>query len=605
MTLLAAGALAWLLLALLFWVLHRLRPPLPQIVVPSLRPYLMPDPGGQRGFWEWLRRHLSLILQLICLAALALALARPHLIVGPDTRQLVVSVVQPGLDPTPLADALAAWPNARHALVLAQPQPRIQLDDASPAKVLETLAEIPPATGGGDLAAALTAAAGLMSAHQNSHGLVLARAGDQLVQTPEQHWQVLSPAVLLLPQIDQLNSRLAGDGRAYVFYEVAGPPGADYEILLESQPWPTVPYPIGQPPPARTGATVNSIAAGQFPESVVVRGIVAAGSPADQQRLWLHSPLLSEPAQAVIGPLAELSRGRVYIDAATPEPWRRAARAAGHTLADGPEDDFEIALYVGRLPERLPAASVVLIDPPEVANLLERGELANDLALANPANRLLSDLPLAAMGAPFRPLRAPPGTQSAAQISTGSLLWQGRLADREIVAMAIDPATALAGQSAFPTLVQRLLAQVDPLVLLQPGVIARVAAPGTLRPDPEADRLVVVDPNGTITLTHQLDPARSLAPDAIELRSAGQRLSWAPQRIGLHWLIQSSDGQQISRTPIWVQNGGPGYLSGSGGGTLALASQGQAAAAWPWLAFLALAGLVAEWTWFHRRRAAF
>ncbi len=599
MTLLASGALAWLLLAILFWVLHRLRPPLPQIVVPSLRPYLMPDPGGRRGFWEWLRRHLSLILQLICLTALALALARPQLLIGPDMRQLVVSVVQPGLDPTPLADALAAWPNARHALVLAQPHPRIQLGDASPGQILDTLAEIPPANGGGDLAAALTAAAGLMSAHQNTHGLVLARAADQLVQTSDQHWQVLSPAVPLRPQIDRLNSRLAGDGRAFVFYEVAGPPGAGYEILLEAQPWPTV------PPPARVGATVSSIASGQFPESMVVRGIVAAGSPADQQRLWLRSPLLSEPAQAVIGPLTELPHGRVYIDAATPEPWQRAAEAAGHTLADGPDDDFEIALYVGRLPERLPAAGIVLIDPPEDANLLERGELANDLALANPANRLLSDLPLAAMGGPFRPLQAPPGTDSAALASTGSLLWQGRLADREVVAMAIDPATALAGQSAFPTLVQRLLAQVDPLDPLQPGVIARVVAPGTLRPHPEADLLVVVDPGGAITQTHRLNPAHSLTPDAIELRSAGQRLTWTPQRIGLHWMIQSSDGQQISRTPIWVQNGSPGYLSGSGGGALALAGGGQTAAAWPWLAFLALAGLIAEWTWFHRRRAAF
>ncbi|MXY12485.1 MAG: hypothetical protein F4Y46_00350 [Chloroflexi bacterium] len=77
LTLLAAGALGWLALGLVLYVLHRLRPPLPLIEVPSLHPWRRPPRQGRRRLRDWLRRHLALLLQLLALALLALALAHP------------------------------------------------------------------------------------------------------------------------------------------------------------------------------------------------------------------------------------------------------------------------------------------------------------------------------------------------------------------------------------------------------------------------------------------------------------------------------------------------------------------------------------------------
>ena len=562
----------------------------------SLHPWRATAPQGRQRFRDWLRRHAALLLQLLALALLALALAAPSIRLPAGGGELVVTVAQPGLDPAPLAAALAGMGDRPHSLVLAQPQPRLEVNGQDSDAVLAALAAVPDSHGGGDLAAALNLAAGLMAGQPRATGLILASGAAALPD--DRRWTVLPAA----PDRFRLGPLVpaAGVDSTRLLYHLQGPPDSEFELLLETSDWATAPAPAGSP-----GADARLVRAGRLPADGQLRGHLA-GLPANAQlRLWLGRAGGDEYATAAVGP-PNPARGRVYVAANDPGPYRQAALAAGHAVADGPDEDFDIAIYVGQLPEELPAAAVILIDPPHGPGLLQRDEPSFDLALADRGDSLLADIPTAALASgEVRALQAPPTARSHANSGSGSWLWQDRLGGREIAVLAFDPASGLSGQAAFPLLVRDLLALVDPQRPLPGENNPSAGAAVALRPHPRARSLTITDPTGAIVLESAIGPVESVRPDAPDPPQSGEGIYWRPRQVGLHWIEQQIDTTTLFRTPVWVQAAGPGEAPGAWAIPLGDDAVTRMLRLWPLLAGLGVVALLAEWTWFSRRRGAF
>ncbi len=555
----------------------------------------MPPVRGRARFRDWLRRHLALLLQLLSLGLLALALAAPSIRLPAGGSGLVVTVAQPGLDPAPLAMALAELGDRPHSLVLAQPQPRLAVSDSDPDAVLAALAEVPDSHGGGDLTAALNLAAGLMTGQPGARGLVLAMSANGL--PPDPRWTVLAAEPARF-RLGPLVMAPAADGSS-LLYHLQGPPESDFELLLEAADWAVAALATAPSPQARL------VRSGRLPPSGKLSGLLA-GLPADVGvRIWVGQPGSGQYVTEAAGP-ASPARGRVYVAAANPDPYQRAARAAGHQVSLSPDEGFDIVVYVNQLPEQLPAAGIVLVNPPDGPGLLARAEPSFDLALADSTGSLLTDIAAAGLApGAVRALRAPVVARSHADSGSGSWLWQARLAGRELVALAIDPALGLSGQAAFPLLVRDLLAQVDPLRPLNDPAAVRAGVATALRPHPRAQALAVTDPAGEIELAADTVPAQAVRPDTIDQQSRRDGIYWRPRQTGLYWIEQEADGATILRTPVWVQAVGPAMTPNAWTVPINDTATARLLQLWPLLAGLAAIALLSEWVWFNRRRGAF
>ena len=504
-----------------------------------------------------------------------------------------MTVAQPGLDPAPLATALEDLGSSRHALVLAQPHPRLAVADGDPREVLDALAQVPGSHGGGDLGAALDLAAGLMAGQADARGLLLAGGAEDLPADPR--WRVLGPAV---PDGFRVGPLLAAAGRTgqTVLYRVQGTPGAQFEILAE----------VGSDRPgAGPGPAAELVRAGRMPDDGLLAGQLAGLPPETPVRVWLGGTGLDGYVDAAVGP-PDPARGKVLVRAGDPGPYERAVRAAGHAVVADPDAEFDIAVYVGQLPERLPAAGIVLIDPPEGAGILRRAAPSFDLALPDPTGSLLAAIPptVLAPGA-VRALIAPTAARSHAAAGSGSWLWQARLAERELAVLALDPAVGLSGQAAFPLLVRDLLALVDPLRPRSDPEPARAGVATVLRPHPRAEAISVIDPAGRVVLATDLAGAELLAPDAVDPQEAAPGIVWRPDRPGLHRVRQEAGGATILDSPVWVQAVGPAVAPGAFPAPVEGGGANRVVELWPLLAALAAAALLCEWAWFNRRRGAF
>jgi hypothetical protein len=540
-----------------------------------------------------LRRHLALLLQLLALALLALALASPRVNLPGGGGGVVVTVAQPGLDPAPLAAALADLGHRPHALVLAQPHPRLVLTEGDPEAVLAALARIPGSHGGGDLSAALDLAAGLMAGQSNARGLLLAAGAEDLAV--DSRWNVLAPAVPDGFRVGPLHS-IGGRSGGSLLYFLQGRPGSEFELLAEFGSIGSADGP---------GEQARLVRSGRFPESGRLDGLLEALPSDAQVRLWLGGPESGGHVSAVIGP-TDQNRGKVLVTAPDAGAYERAARAAGHPIVAGPEADFDIAVYVGELPEQLPAAGIVLVDPPEGSGILERAGAAFDIALPDQTGSLLAGVPATALApGAVSALVAPPAARSHADSGSGSWLWQARLANREVAVLALDPARGLSGQAEFPLLVRDLLAQVDPLRPLPESKPARAGVATLLRPHPRADALSVLGPGGGLVFSAELTRAEPIAPDSVDPQGIGPQVTWRPQQAGLHWIRQTLDEGTVLQTPVWVQAVGAAVVPSNMPEPLGGATTNRVVDIWPLLGALAVLALLCEWAWFSRRRGAF
>jgi hypothetical protein len=174
----APAGLALLALAIPIVLLHILRPRRPEVVVGST--YLwkpLAEPVSAASPWQRLRPSLLLLLQLLAVALLALAVARPvRLTAAPLAKHTVFIVDDSGSmaandgKPDRIGAARARAQALRRQLpgggqasvVVASAQPRVLLSASDDSRAFtEALAAIPPPAGTADFAGAFNLAESL------------------------------------------------------------------------------------------------------------------------------------------------------------------------------------------------------------------------------------------------------------------------------------------------------------------------------------------------------------------------------------------------------------------------------------------------------------
>lgn len=259
-----------------------------------------------------------------------------------------------------------------------------------------------------------------------------------------------------------------------------------------------------------------------------------------------------------------------------------------------PGSSADLTIFEGFLPPEWPAGAALAINPPPGSPLVEVGQQAQRLGEGEltQTGDLLAGLSFA--GVSFGPIYpvAPPAWAEPRLADGGTpLILRGRDGAHEVAIWAFDPAAGnLPTRLAFPLLVARTVRDLTPPPL--PASLP-AGAPLTLRPDPRAAELRLVDPRG---VEATLASAQAITFDTLT-------------QPGFYRVEERRDGAAVFRGLVAV-NAGAALESNLRVRSAVPAVAGEQSAAadtpreltdlWPWLALGALAVLMLEWGYIHR-----
>ncbi|MFN2226678.1 MAG: VWA domain-containing protein, partial [Anaerolineae bacterium] len=583
--------------------------------------------------WQRLRRNLLLILQLLFLASLVLALARPFAwSEGPAGQALILAVdtsaSMAAIDAAPsrldaaraearrLVDGLPA--DARVTLIAAGEAPEVRVASALDRQpVYRALDGLRAGTGSSDLAAALELASALAGG----------RSG---VEEPGTDIVVLSDGRVELP------SRVAVRGR--VRYRPVGSSGENQAIALLS---------LQDVPGEGLAATVQVANYGtavaqrrlmlyadgglvdaydlEIPaggrQAVVAQGLPAAaavveawleGSETEGDILPLDDRAWAVHRQADPAPATLVTPGNLFLETALallpglevtvvgPDDWEQAQTAQDAAPA--------LTILDGHVPVTVtvPAGSLLFIAPPRSSDYFSvTGSVEQPLTrLVDGDDPLLANLDAAlpsssggigvmeAVRIPL-PAWARPIIEGDVGGETVPLLFAGEPGGRRVVVLAFDlHRSDLPLQVAFPLLLSNLAGWLAPTGGLDlPAQVAPGSAVGLALP-PDVAEATLTRPDGS-TLRLVPEGGRALLDDTAAL--GPYRLSWAGQEqagfaVNLFAPLES-DLKPAETLPL------PGLDAEGAKGAEAQRAQREW---WRHLAWLALILLLAEWLVYHR-----
>ncbi|BAS28983.1 VWA domain-containing protein [Limnochorda pilosa] len=391
MGLLAPGWLALQLLAVPIILLHRRRAaPRPHLVGNLFiwrRVLVERPPRHQRLF-----ASLLLVLQLAALSAAALALAQPVLL-RPGGERQPIHVVLDGsasmMAPVPgggdrfqaaleeLAARSARFPEAAYTLLLAGgPHPRVVARDLDRAALLREARRLSPS-----FAPAAWEQAGSLLASLPGPPAPVWLAGDGQGGAIEIVRSALEPSgrdvgVSLLSAgeplpnlaVTALSARPTGASldRYAVLVEVSNASDQATRVQLSLALTSLAPGPPAEPRPVLSRELeVDARASRRLQEEISLPpdGLWVAEARIDPQDPF---PLDDAAALVVLPPRPTL----VYLVSARGEPWQRALRALPEVavtwrqvLPSQPPEGYDLVIYDGLLPERLPSSASVLVPP--------------------------------------------------------------------------------------------------------------------------------------------------------------------------------------------------------------------------------------------------
>jgi hypothetical protein len=471
----------WFLLALpvvfiLYLIQSRYRP---QVVASLLLWKHMARDLEAEASWRRPRWDLLLALQLLTALLIGLALARPALFGGGSQRLVVVldtsaSMAARDVQPTRLqaarqqvADVVnAAPPDVRIWLISAGRQPRVVVENGSPANVLGALDTLQAEPDSGDLPSAVRVAAGIAATE--------AASGSQVVVVTDGAFNLEFP-----PQAVPVAFRLVGGGTQNL---------AVSEVSLR-QPVESKDYIAG------FARVVNF---SSDPRSTTLT-IVADGLPVDRSPIELppsgHSEatfrvppaagnvsvVLSEREQLATDDRVDVvgySRWtrRVTIVSDAPAQWEhvlsvvpsvttRSLRVVEYPPADTAPDD--VVLFDNIQPDDMPKADVILVNPPDGSSVLTRVDNLPRQRRAvtfDPADPLLLGVDIAPLNIQQLNRAATPGWAAASVAAEDTpLILHGRLGDQRAVIFAFDPTRSnLPHLAAFPLLMANAIDWLTP-----------------------------------------------------------------------------------------------------------------------------------------------
>ena len=611
MTWVAPLAFAWAGLTLAVLAFYVFRPRRQRIVVASLLVWRRTLRARADDTWlAWLRRHALLLIQLLTVVVFALALARPERLatVQPGLPVALVMDVSASMaisdqDGTPrmqrarqeaatLVDSLDE--DRRVSLITAGAVPRtLVAESIDRAEVTRALDGIEPEASHGRIDMALDMARSL--AHPATGGIVALFTDQSSTDGPNPAYAGVRTVIVGEPAPNvalvsfQVRRRLdvpnAVDGVAVARND--GPTQVDAAILLTA----------GRGSP--TSRTVN-LAAGARQIIVFDDLPVAAGYKAE---IRAPDDALSADDLAFAS-LAEPSPLTVVVVGDDPWPIVRAlqavpavtAQAVGVDSFDQAASPADIYVFQGFVPEFLPPASAVLVQPPAIPGLgIDSPLTGNTLPLALPDSPLLRSVDVGDVLSGADVTYAPP-PWALVDLSVGdrALLAHGVFEGQRLAVIGFDVAGDRVSQAPwFPLFWSNLVRWADPFSPLPEGARLEPGRPSRLLPHPRADRISITTPAGDTT------EFAARAPAVLDVRSPGAYT--VRQFVGPELMAQSSIDYVPSLSTRAASVGLPAAPDVTDQSAASIKKQIEI---WPWLAGLTLAFLLVEWWVFHRVRGA-
>ncbi|HLV43558.1 MAG TPA: VWA domain-containing protein [Aggregatilineales bacterium] len=618
MNFLAPGFLALAAIAVPIILLYMLRLRRREVTVSSnmLWQRLMQDREANAP-WQRLRRNLLLFLQLLILAALVFALARPYLPVpsvasGSVALLLDASASMNSTDMPGGASRFEAAQEQARALVAdlaggevmtviaAGPTPQVLTPPTADRAVLrDAINRAEPTRAPADWPAALTVAAASVAGREDATIVVVSDGGLPADLPPlpgEVRYVPVGRATDNLA-ISALAVRpLEGEPQLFASIDNYGPADAEVILSLEVDGELATAERLTVPAGGTATHTIDDLPA--EPHAIRAQLTLPAGGEGTDY-LAADDTAYAVYAPPVGGRVLLVSEGNLFLEQVlTALPAVEAFRAEPGAL---PEGQFDLVIFDGWLPAELPATNLLIVDPPQSTDIFTVGETFSDTRLLRQA-----DDPILAFvdfgGVAIREAAAvqtPGWGRALVEARGGPLLLAGTTGGRRVAVLTFDlHESDLPLQVAFPILMANLLEWYEPGLPFEAAGTLRPGEPVIIRPQATTDAYAVTAPDGArqVFAVETESPAftRTTQPGVytVELLSGGEAT------VSGQFAVNLFSPAESDITPASVITVGETAVEAVGQGD----EMGQYEL-WPWLAVLALAVLFVEWWVYHRGAA--
>jgi Ca-activated chloride channel family protein len=570
--------------------------------------------------WQKLKRNLLLVLQLIILAALVIALARPALRVPTVATGSVIVLLDASasMNATDVNASQSRFEAARKSvidlinglssassmtLILVGETPQTLISSESDKSLLKNAINNAKVTqASADWQAAFALAAGAARGEQGKASIVIISDGG----LPESGLPALPGDVSYIPIGESQNnvalSALAlrmAQKSPQLFAEVTNYDTTDKNILLSI-------YFNDELIDARQlslkANSNGSLTVDNLPNT---SGIYKAtiSSPETNSPDSLDSLALDNTAYAVFQSSSArrvllVSKGNLFLEqllASLPgiQPFR--ALPAEDGTFHIPNDPFNLYIFDGTVPPQLPKADMLFVNPSSNP-FFEVGapykEIQNVQVKEHRLTRFVDWSNVHILEA--EAVQTPEWAEVLVESDTGPLVFAGETNGQRIAALTFDlKESDLPLQIAYPILFSNLINYLAPPNAFDSTQSLRPGESLSILPQTDVDRIVIASPsNQTYTLPPDqttFTQTRELGYYAVNFISADSSSVeyFAVNLFDEHESnIQPRDAIQIGRVEV----------------TPTISQQVGQRELWPWLAALALIVLMIEWQVFHRRR---
>ncbi|MCC6299581.1 MAG: BatA and WFA domain-containing protein [Anaerolineales bacterium] len=567
--------------------------------------------------WQKLKRNVLLILQLIILAALVTALARPALQVpvvasGSVIVLLDASASMNAADVSPsrfeagreaaldLVNGLSPASSLTLILVAEKPQTLISAE-TDKTLLRQALNDARPGNGSADWKSAFALAAG--AADANSTTVVISDGG-----LPQSGLPALNGEVQFIP-IGESQDNLAisalalrpAQGIPQLFAEVTNYDSTSREVLLSIyfNEGLIAARRLSIQPNASASLILDNLsnASGIYKATITDPAINSLNSLNSLDSLSLDNTAFAVFQSSSARRVLLVSKGNLFLEqllASIPgiQPFR-ALPAADGTLQI-PNDPFNLYIFDGIAPPELPDGNLLFVNPPPNP-LFEVGGLYNEFE-----NMRVNDHPLARFVnwsavhiLQAKRIETPLWAETLIESDAGPLVFAGETDNRRVAALAFDLRDSdLPLQIAYPILFTNLINYLAPPSAFDSSQSLQPGESLSILPPTDVERMVVASPSGQL---YTLFPNEAVFTQTDELGYYAVNFISGDSSAAEYFAVNLFDEGESNIQPRASIQVGRAEVTPT-------ASQkiGQREL-WQWLALLALLVLMIEWQAFHRR----
>ena len=572
--------------------------------------------------WQKLKRNLLLILQLLILAALVIALARPALRVPVVATGSVIVLLDASasMNATDVTASPSRFEQARNAvndlinglsaassmtLILVGGTPQTLISSESDKSLLKNAlndARVTQESADWQAAFALAAGAARGPQGQGKASIVIVSDGG----LPESGLPALPGDVSYIP-IGESQNNIALSALALrmaqtspqLFAEITNYDSVDRNILLSI-------YFNNELIDARQlSVKANSSGSLTLDNLPNISGIYKAtiSNPEDNSPNSLDSLSLDNTAFAVFQSSSArrvllVSKGNLFLEqllASLPgiQPFR--ALPADDGTLQIPNDPFNLYIFDGIIPAELPKADLLLVNPPSNP-FFEVGGTYNEIENVQVKEHRLtrfvdwSNVHILEAEA----IQTPEWAEVLIESDAGPLVFTGETNGQRIAALTFDLwESDLPLQIAYPILFSNLIDYLAPPSAFDSTQSLRPGEGLSIQPQTDVDRIVIASPSNQ---AYTLPPNQATFTQTHELGYYAVNLISADSNTIEYFAVNLFDDNESNIQPRDVVQVGQVAV------TPTASQQVGQRELWPWLAALALIVLMIEWQVFHRRQ---